>query len=251
MLTFGVELSFAIFSTTFFGCILLLASARLRSFSQGSFVISTFHAITMILLTSRIIFLECWDSNRVYCHFDSHISSEFQQFVLIYSLGYFMVDSVVVLWLVPDISASLHHVSILLGLLAAIFSGEFTETPVGSSRLQYTGSSGYPLAVFLFAAEISAPFLNAFMSGLTAGTSLDFVARGIFAVTFLISRMIVCPILTYKFVVNCPNAHVIPKAVCLFVMCISAYWSKHIIKGIFDVFSDKGSKKDSARIKGE
>jgi len=232
MLNVGLEALLAIGSTLCFGILFALASSQLRSFSQGSFVISTIHACLMILLTSRVIFVECWDSDHISCHFDSPLSSDFQQGTLIFSLGYFIVDSIVVVWLAPDVSASLHHLSILVGLVAAIFSGEFTETPYGS-RFQYSGSSGYPLAVFLFAAEISAPFLNAFMSGLTKGTSIDIFTRGIFAVTFLASRMVVCPILTYKFVMNCPNAHTIPKAVCVFVMGISAYWSGGIISQIY------------------
>lgn len=236
MLSLGTEILIAAASSIIFGSILCFTALKLKSVSQGSFVISSIHAISMIFLTSKVIFVECWDSDHIKCHFDSPISSEFQQAILCFSFGYFLVDSIVVLWLAPDVSASLHHVSILVGLVAAIFSGEFTASVEGV-RFQYSGSSGYPLAVFLFAAEISAPFLNAFMSGLTAGTSLDIAARGLFAVTFLVSRIIICPILTYRFVVNCPNAHAIPKAVCVIVMCISVYWAKAIIKEIISTVS--------------
>jgi hypothetical protein len=195
-----------------------------------------------------------------FCHFDAPLNSDLQQLVLVYSMGYFITDSAVVLWIVPDASAALHHVSILLGQLSTVFYGQFESQPTGGRFFNYQGTSGYPLACFLFAAEISAPFLNAFLSGFAPkGSKFEFISKAVFAVTFLISRLVICPFLTYEFVVNCPNAPVIPKIVCVFVMGISVYWSKAIVEGIIEAVSPQplkailGEEKEELekRFKGE
>lgn len=178
-----------------------------------------------------------------FCHFDAPLNSDLQQLVLVYSMGYFITDSVVVLWIVPDASAALHHVSILLGQLSTVFYGQFESQPTSGRFFNYQGTSGYPLACFLFAAEISAPFLNAFLSGFAPkGSKFEFISKAVFAVTFLISRLVICPFLTYEFVVNCPNAPVIPKIVCVFVMGVSVYWSKAIVEGIIEAVSPQPLK---------
>jgi hypothetical protein len=242
MVTIGFELLVLLSSVLLFSAILTLASLRFRSVSSGSFCISTFHALTILLLTSKIIFSECWDSAHQSCRFNASSNSALQQLTLAYSMGYFIVDSFVVTWLVPDVSAALHHVSILIGQAATIFYGSplngFDDGT--SSSFYYHGVSGYPLACFLFAAELSAPFLNAFMSGLAPkGSSLELMMKSCFAFTFLVSRLFVCPFLIYEFVAHCPNAPVIPKAVCVFVMGISIYWSKAIVSGILEVVLPK------------
>ena len=229
-------------STSLFLSLLFTGTRLFGTVLRGSFLISTFHAITILILTASIVFSECWDTFADFCRFDSVSNSDLQQFTLLFSMGYFLVDSFVVLYLAPDASAALHHVSILVGLIATIFSGEFVPRPT-DRYFSYTGSSGYPLACFLFAAEISAPFLNAFLSGLVGKDSkLEFIAKAMFAFTFLVSRLIICPFLTYEFVVNSPNASAIPKAVCVFVMCISIYWSRAIIAGIIEALNPPPKK---------
>jgi hypothetical protein len=247
-------------SSIFFLSLLTAASLRFRSVLKGSFLISTFHASTILILTGIVIFSECWDSLLHYCHFDSQANSDLQQLILVYSMGYFITDSVVVLWIVPDPSAALHHVSILVGQLVTVFYGNFEAEPATGRFFNYQGASGYPLACFLFAAEISAPFLNAFMSGFAPkGSKFELISKAIFAVTFLISRLFICPFLTYEFVVNCPNAPLVPKVVCVCVMGISIYWSKAILGGIIEVVAPRPMKEilreeeeqREKRIKGE
>lgn len=259
MLVAKTEFEILAASVTLFVCILTVASRALRSVLKGSFVISTFHAVLILVLTSVIIFDECWDSMLRHCHFDASSSSDFQQGVLLFSLGYFLVDSVVVLYFAPDASAALHHVSIVIGQVAAIFSGNFTEEPV-DSLFHFSGASGYPLACFLFAAEISAPFLNIFLSGFAkSGSRFEFYAKAMFAFTFIVSRLVVSPFMTYEFVVNSTNAPVAVKAVCLLVMGISIYWSRPIFAGVAEALFPPSSSKQqliaeegrSGRTKGE
>ena len=260
MLLIETEFEILLASVALFTSILSISSRALGSVSKGSFVISTFHAVLVLFLTAYIIFSECWDSVLHFCHFNAPSSSDFQQFVLLFSLGYFTVDSVVVLWLAPDTSAALHHVSIVIGQLAAIFSGDFNKEPV-NSFFHFSGASGYPLACFLFAAEISAPFLNIFMSGFAKeGSRLQFFAKAMFAFTFIVSRLVVSPFLTYEFVVNSTNAPWVVKAVCVFVMGISIYWSRAIIAGVAEALSpsvkqeliaEEKTRTSNGRAKGE
>jgi hypothetical protein len=257
-----LEVAIASISILFFGVILIIAKSLLGSFAKGSFVLSTLHAISMLGLTGYTIFVECAGERSPHCHFDSTSNSDFQQLLLLYSLGYFVVDSFVVLWLAPDVSASLHHTSILVGQIFALTAGSDVYGQP-DSVFEYRGSSGYPLACFLFAAELSAPFLNAFLSGFTKeGSRLDFAARASFALTFIGARLMVCPFLCYEFVLNSPNAHVVPRVVCLFVMGISAYWSGTIFTGIRDALftppipanklqDDGPLMPPSSRVKGE
>lgn len=258
---FSTEFLAAVASTTVFGLILLRAIKTFGCAGKASYVLSTLHAIAILLLTGYTIFVECWDTYDHHCHFDSHINSAFQQMTLLISLGYFVIDSVVVLWLAPDVSASLHHISIIAGQIAAISSG-LPADPSSDFIFQTSGSSGYALACFLFAAELSAPLLNAFLSGLTIeGTQVDFITRASFAFVFIVSRLVVCPFLTYEFLVNSPRAHIVPKLVCLFVMGISVYWSKSIFAAILEAIrgplkkskkmEDDGFVAVPARVKGE
>lgn len=258
---FSTEFLAAGASTALFGLILIRATKILGCAAKASYVLSTVHAIAMMLLTGYTIFVECWDTYDHHCHFDSESNSAFQQITLLFSLGYFVIDSVVVLWFSPDVSASLHHTSIIAGQIAAISSG-LPADPSSDFLFQTSGSSGYALACFLFAAELSAPLLNAFLSGLTKeGTQVDFITRASFAFVFIVSRLVVCPFLTYEFVVNSPRAHIVPKLVCLFVMGISVYWSKSIFAAILEAIrgpSNQSKKMEdddnvavSARVKGE
>ena len=252
MLSMKMELQIALGSTALFVSILLAASRRIRSVSRASFLISTVHAITILALTSYVIFSECWDSHSSFCNFNASSNSDVQQGILLYSMGYFITDSIVVLWVAPDLSAALHHVSILFGQFFAVFYGDFQEGREGRI-FGYPGISGYALACFLFAAEVSAPFLNTFMSGLApSGTRFEFISKALFASTFLISRLVVCPFLLYEFVVNCPNAPIVPKAVCVFVMGISVYWSKAVIAGVGEaVLPPQSTVKDLIKIEEE
>ena len=234
MLALATEFEVLLLSVTFFSSLLLVGKRCFGSFDKGSFLISTVHAVSILILTANVIFSECWMSTAHSCRFDSVTNSESQQLLLLFSMGYFTVDSFVVLWLVPDLSAALHHVSILVGQLSTIFYVDL-GVPSQDRILRFQGASGYPLACFLFAAEVSAPFLNAFMSGFAPKDSrFEFISKALFAFTFLVSRLIICPFLTFEFVMNCPNAPVIPKLVCVFVMGISIYWSKAIISGIVE-----------------
>jgi len=253
------ELRILFASALLFSGMLTAGSSRFGGVLKGSYLISTFHAVTVLILAGAILFSECWENVTHSCTFDSRLNTDLQQITLLYSMGYFIVDSAVVLWLSPDVSASLHHLSILVGQAATIFNGEFDATPV-DRFFSYAGVSGYPLVCFLFAAELSAPFLNAFLSGFTPKNSQsEFIAKALFAFTFLVSRLLVCPFLTYEFVVNSPNAPLIPKAVCVFVMGISVYWSKAIITGILEVVNPpKASKLENVigegpdgRLKGQ
>lgn len=214
-----------------FSTVLGSAGWGLKSFSKGSYVLSTVHALSMLLMTSYAIFVDCgWkvDPSLSHCHFDSTGNNEFQQRMLKWSIGYFLVDSTVVLSLVPDYEAAFHHVSIVVGQIAAIL----------------TGTCGYALSWFLFLAELSAPFLNCFLSGLTIeGTGIDFVMRATFAVTFIIARLIICPFMTYKFIFHCEHVPLIPKIVCLCLMCISIVWGKRIITATVAALRGLGSNK--------
>jgi hypothetical protein len=202
-------------SIAIFGGVLAAGSVALGSINKGSYVLSSVHAISMLYLTSYVLFSECgWESALPHCEFDSRSNSEFQHRMLLWSVGYFIVDSVVVLRLVPDYESAFHHVTIVVGQMAAIC----------------TGTCGYALSWFLFLAELSAPFLNCFMSGLTIeGTPIDLTVKSIFSFTFIISRLLICPFMTYKFVFECPNVPLIPKGVCLCVMAISLVWGKRIV----------------------
>jgi hypothetical protein len=232
MMSLAAEFEILLLSTTFFGSVLLIGRFSFGTFIKGSFLISTVHAVSILMFTANVIFSECWTSIAPSCGFDSIANSDSQQFLLLFSMGYFTVDSFVVLWLAPDVSASLHHVSILVGLISTIFYVDL-GVPAEHRMPRYQGAAGYPLACFLFAAEISAPFLNAFMSGAAPKDSrFEFISKALFALTFLVSRLLICPLLTYQFVMNCPSAPLIPKLVCIFVMGISIYWSKAIISGI-------------------
>lgn len=215
-------------STLFFSSILGLGSYFTKSVSKGSYILSTVHAVSMLFLTSFILLFDCGFSGDDHCFFDAGINSHEQSMMLIFSVGYFIVDSMVVLFLVPDKEAAFHHLTIIVGQLAAIA----------------TGKCGYALAWFLFLAELSAPFLNCFLSGLTLeGSSTDFVVRAIFAFTFILSRLLICPFMTYKFVFGCPNAPTIPKLVCLCVMGISFVWGKRVVIATFDALCPKAHNK--------
>lgn len=226
-----------VYSLAAFATVLGSASWKFGSIARGSYALSTIHALSMLILTSYVIFVDCgWDSDPVsaHCNFDSAGNNELQQRMLMWSIGYFIVDSVVVLSLVPDYEAAFHHVTIVIGQIAAIM----------------TGTCGYALSWFLFLAELSAPFLNCFLSGLTIeGTSIDFAVRAIFAIVFIISRLVICPFMTYKFVFGCDEAPLTPRLVCLCVMGISIVWGKRVIaatvialKGLFNEDSRKMKK---------
>ena len=212
-----LEFESVIISTMAFATILLVACASLRNVTKGSYVLSTVHALSMLIFTSYLIFVECSNPGYIHCEFDSTINSPLQNMMLQWSLGYFAIDSIVVLFLSPDWEAAFHHLTIVIGQISAI----------------QTGRCGYALAWFLFLAELSAPFLNCFLSGFTIqGTSSDFIVRAIFAAIFIVSRLIICPFMTYKFVFNCENAPLIPRLVCLCVMGISIVWGKRVIGGV-------------------
>ena len=164
---------------------------------------------------------------HLHCEFDSTINSPTQTMMLQWSLGYFLVDSVVVLFLSPDWEAAFHHLTIVIGQISAI----------------QTGRCGYALAWFLFLAELSAPFLNCFLSGFTIeGTKSDFIVRAIFAGVFIVSRLLICPFMTYQFVFNCTNAPMVPRIVCLCVMGISVVWGKRVIGGVVDALRPSAKK---------
>jgi len=183
----------------------------------------------MLIFTSYVIFVDCGvPGYSSHCEFDSLANNDIQQSMLQWSLGYFLVDSVVVVFLSPDWEAAFHHLTIIIGQISAI----------------QTGRCGYALAWFLFLAELSAPFLNCFLSGLTIeGTRSDFIVRSLFAVIFIVSRLIICPLMTYKFVFDCQNAPLIPRLVCLGVMGISIVWGKRVISAIIAVLSPPSSDK--------
>ena len=254
------EVAVILGSTLLFGSILWASSNLMKSVGKGSYVLSTFHAISILLLTSYTIIYECSSSNHSHCLFNSSNNSILQQFTLMYSIGYFLVDLVVVLWLVPDFSAALHHSSIIIGQIAAVFSGASLSVS-GDNLFQYDGSAGYPLACFLFAAELSAPFLNIFLSGMTTeGSQADFLARAGFALTFILARLIVCPFMTYEFVLNSPDAPLVPKLVCLFIMGISLHWSRTVVGNVIKAIrgpsmpyckGDAIEFESRARVKGE
>jgi hypothetical protein len=257
MVTIIREVQVLVASILLFTSILIAGTLRFKGVIKGSFLISTVHAVSILILTSLILFSECWETVSHYCRFDATSNSDFQQFTLLVSMGYFFVDSVVVLWFAPDASAALHHVSILLGQAATIFYGDFDPSPL-HRHFHFQGVSGYPLACFLFGAEISAPFLNAFLSGFARKDSgFEFFAKAMFAFTFIVSRLVICPFLTYEFVVNTPNAPWAPRLVCVFVMGISLYWSKAIIAGVIDAVQPASSSKkellteEAQRLKGE
>lgn len=216
-------------SASFFTAILAIASYACGSIGKGSYVLSSVHAISMLVLTSYILLFDCAFSGDDHCFFDAGINSAEQSWMLLVSVGYFIVDSTVVLFFVPDKEAAFHHLSIIVGQLAAVA----------------TGTCGYALAWFLFLAELSAPFLNCFLSGLTIeGTQTDFVVRALFAFSFIISRLLICPFMTYKFVLGCPNAPLVPKLVCLCVMAISLVWGKRVVLATFAALCPGERKSD-------
>jgi len=222
------EFESVIISTVAFASILITASAYLRNVAKGSYVLSTIHAVSMLVFTTYLIFVECSNPGHLHCDFDSTANSATQTMMLRWSLGYFLVDSIVVLFLSPDWEAAFHHLTIVIGQISAI----------------QTGRCGYALAWFLFLAELSAPFLNCFLSGFTIeGTKSDFIVRAIFAAIFIVSRLLICPFMTYKFVFNCTNAPLVPRIVCLCVMGISIVWGKRVIGGVVEALRPSVSSK--------
>jgi hypothetical protein len=227
LLNVPTEFGSVIVSTLSFAMLLATASACLRNVSKGSYLLSTVHAVSMLIFTSYLIFVECSNSIYSHCEFDSSLNSHLQNAMLQWSLGYFLVDSIVVLFLSPDWEAAFHHITIVIGQISAL----------------QTGRCGYALAWFLFLAELSAPFLNCFLSGFTIeGTRSDFVVRAAFAAIFIVSRLLICPFMTYQFVFNCNNAPLVPRLVCLCVMGISVVWGKRVIGGVVDALRPSPKK---------
>ena len=222
-----------------FSMVLFAGSMWLKGIHRGSYVLSTFHAVAMLAFTTYVIFIDCASPYGTHCDFNSTANNDVQQLMLLFSLGYFIVDSIVVLFLSPDYEAAFHHLTIVVGQIAAT----------------QTGKGGYALAWFLFLAELSAPFLNCFLSGLTIeGSKSDFVVRAAFAFTFIVARLLICPFMTYKFVFASPDAPFIPKMVCLCVMAISAVWGKRVVGATLDALVPKKFHKiesSSGRFKGE
>jgi hypothetical protein len=209
-------------STLCFAVILITSTALCGNVLKGSYALSTIHAVSMLIFTSYVIFIDCGVPGYLHCEFDSISNNDLQQSMLQWSVGYFIVDSVVVLFLSPDWEAAFHHLTIIIGQISAI----------------QTGRCGYALAWFLFLAELSAPFLNCFLSGLTIeGTKTDFIMRSLFAGIFITSRLIICPFMTYKFVFDCKNAPLTPRLVCLAVMGLSVVWGKRVIAAVIAALS--------------
>ena len=207
---------------------------------RGSYVLSFSHAILMLLLTSYNLLVDCGTNDYAHCFFASALNSYAQNMMLALSLGYFIVDSIVVMFVVPDYEAAFHHVTIVVGQLSAIA----------------TGTCGYALAWFLFLAEMSTPLLNCFLSGLTReGSRIDFIVRASFAFTFIVSRLLICPLITYRFVVGCVDSPLIPRLVCLCVQGISLVWGKRVILAVIDAVGPKQKMKidtqSANRYKGE
>lgn len=143
------------------------------------------------------------------------------------SLGYYLLDSVVVFCYVPDLEAGLHHFACVFGQLAALL----------------TNRCGYNLVLNMLIAELSTPFLNTVCGEFLPKGSTGYVlCQAAFAVLFLFGRVVIAPFLAYELLFS--SAPELVKAACVILMVLSVYWSARVIREILDALSPK-AKHDS------
>mmetsp|Transcript_902 Transcript_902/g.873 ORF Transcript_902/g.873 Transcript_902/m.873 type:complete len:175 (-) Transcript_902:160-684(-) len=136
--------------------------------------------------------------------------------MLAFSLSYFVVDAVLCLTVLRDFEGSCHHITVVWGQFAALHSGY----------------GGYQLAWFLFVAELSTPWLYLFQTGLAPeGSFLALASQAIFAVLFLVGRMVIAPYMA-TWLCDSPTTPVEVKISCLVILGISAVWATRILKAV-------------------
>ena len=154
-------------------------------------------------------------------------SSPMQTLLLAMSLGYYIVDTTLVLTVVPDRAALFHHLACLWGEYCAITKGV----------------CGGALCLNLLAGEISTPWLYAWRGGFVAQGSFAYrFCQVMFAGVFLIARIGFGPFLA-KDVLSSETVPLPIKFGCATIMLLSIYWAGLILQEVLEVGRQNRTKK--------
>jgi hypothetical protein len=236
----SIELEVLGMSFVFFGLILAVSSRVLGSISRAATVISTLHAFNVFYRAGYTVLIECWNSSEDYCFLNSTSNSAFQQRTALISLGYFLADFLPAY--LKGVSLTIHHIASAAGLGAVIWSGA-SVVPTADFPYSFTGSSCYAISCFLFLADMQAPFLDAFTSGLTRKKpKADMFARVMFACCFVLGRLIISPILGYEYIVNSTRGPMVARLACFIINLLGFYWAKFVFAGIVKASSQARKK---------
>ncbi|KAF4748116.1 hypothetical protein FOZ62_016647 [Perkinsus olseni] len=181
--------SFGIFTSIY---LLAEKGIKLTSF-QASVCLSVAHSLIISVWCGMILARDDWEFVEP--------STPSQANMLAFSLAYFVLDAILCLMVLHDFEGSFHHITVVWGQLAAL----------------YSGYAGYQLACFLFVAELSTPWLYLFQTGIAPEGSLFALASQVmFAALFLVGRMIVAPYLA-TWLCRSPTTPIEVKVSCLVV----------------------------------
>ncbi|KAL4332394.1 hypothetical protein GQ457_07G026610 [Hibiscus cannabinus] len=182
-----------------------------RSFGFCTRIVSTFHAISAVILAS----LSVQDWSCPVCPLAS-ASSPNQRQALAATLGYFIYD-LICCFLVGGSSFdnSFHHLVCIVGIAAGFAFGKCGSEQVAT----------------LFILESSTPFLHARELLKELGyrdTNLNLAADIIFALIFSVARMVGGPYLL--FVTLSANNPILIKVMAVGLQLVSAFWFYKIVK---------------------
>eukprot|EP01039_Chlorochromonas_danica_P009500 gene9500-10502_t len=182
---------------------------------RTGFAVSSVHAVVAV----------CWTS---YAAYEDPIKSAggestyLEAAWLATSLGYYILDSIVCILYVPDGEALLHHAACVFGQIGALVYNR----------------CGYNLVLTMLIAEVSTPFLNAFSAEFFPKGSLGYmICQVVFAVLFLIARIVLEPFLAYDLMTS--EAPFLTKTACVTLIVLSVYWAAKVISGILEFLAPK------------
>lgn len=201
--------SLTVFASTY----LLVRRFSSYNYFESSCITSTLHAVVAIAWTAYAAYADPLQE-------DDGESTLLQSAWLATSLGYYLVDTYICLFLTDDKESLVHHFACIYGQIASLV----------------TNRCGYILVLNMLIAELSTPFLYGFRFFFAPSHPLHKACQAIFAVSFLVARATVAPLLAWRLLTS-TMAPWLVKSACVMLLSLSYYWAALVVREIWRAVS--------------